>query len=101
MRIIVALRPTNKHGTKGEYTAFRKLLLASGLVLVQPEVFLGCAPTRRAAMLLLERLKEQAPTTGAVCALVLTERQFSSMVYLTGEPSYQEHSVGTAANIDL
>ena len=41
MRVIVALRPTNRHGTKGEYTSFRKLLIATGFVLIQPEVFIA------------------------------------------------------------
>ena len=67
MRIIMFLRPTNRYGTKGEYTAFRKLLLAKGFVLMQPEVFMAVAPTRRAAEQLLTHLQAQSPTTGTVC----------------------------------
>ena len=40
MRILVFLNPTNKHGTKTEYTAFRKTLLKMGFLQVQPEVFM-------------------------------------------------------------
>lgn len=101
MRIAMFLRPTNRHGTKGEYTAFRKLLVANGFVLVQPEVFLCAVPTRRAAQTLLDRVRLEAPSTGSVCAMVLTERQFSSLQYLVGEPAYQERIVGLSASISL
>ena len=101
MRIAILLRPTNRRGTKGEYTAFRKLLLAQGFALVQSEVFLGFAPTRRAAEHLVARLKEKAPSTGSVCVLLLTERQFAGIEYLVGEPSYQERVVGHAACVSL
>ena len=101
MRVALFLRPTNRHGTKGEYTRFRKLLITSGFVLVQPEVFLCAVPTRRAARMLLDRVRDAAPSTGSVCAMVLTERQFASMEYLVGEPSYQERTIGASANVSL
>jgi CRISPR/Cas system-associated protein endoribonuclease Cas2 len=46
-------------------------------------------------------LRDAAPPTGAVCALVLTERQYSSITYLVGGPSYQELAVGEWGNISL
>ena len=46
-------------------------------------------------------LRDAAPPTGAVCALVLTERQYSSITYLVGGPSYQELAVGEWDNISL
>lgn len=101
MRIVMLLRPTNRHGTKGDYTRFRKLLVTNGFILVQPEVFLCSVPTRRAARALLDRLRDAAPETGSVCALVLTERQYSAVEYLVGGPSYQEMSVGSETNISL
>ena len=96
MRIIVALQPTNRRGTKSEYTAFRKLLASKGFVLVQPEVFLASAPTRRAAGHLLESLKGRAPSTGNVFALVLTKRQFLAIECIAGGPSVS----GTGGRIE-
>ena len=101
MRVIMFLRPTNRYGTKGEYTAFRKLLVSSGFALMQPEVFLASAATRRAAEHLLQKMQSAAPSTGSVCALVLTERQYGSMRYLVGEPPYSEAAVGARVNADL
>ena len=101
MRIIVSLQPTNRRGTKSEYTAFRKLLASKGFVLVQPEVFLAAAPTRRSAEHLLKSLRGRAPSTGSVYALVLTERQFLSIECLTGALPYQERAVGSKPNVNL
>ena len=101
MRVLMFLRPTNKYGTKGEYTSFRKLLTTSGFALLQPEVFLAVVPTRRTAQQLITRMSETAPSTGCVCALVLTERQYATMHYLVGEPPYQETAIGSRANVSL
>lgn len=101
MRVIVFLRPTNRYGTKGAYTAFRKLLTSSGFILLQPEVFMASVPTRRAVEHLLTCLQEKAPETGAVCALTLTERQYANINYLVGAPSYQDVLVGSSPSISL
>lgn len=101
MRVVVLLRPTNRRGTKGEYTAFRKALVAEGFSLLQPEVFMKAVPTRRASEHALRRLEEAAPGTGVVCALTLTERQYSAVRYLTGAPSYQETAVGSRPTVEL
>ncbi len=39
MRIIVIISPTNKWGTKMEYTNLRKFLQSDGYIRIAPEVF--------------------------------------------------------------
>ncbi len=101
MRVIMFLRPTNLRGTKGAYTTFRKALLSHGFTLVQPEVFLASVRTRRAAEHLVAQMRDVVPETGSVCALVLTERQYASITYLVGGPSYQELAVNQQGNVNL
>ena len=101
MRVIVLIRPTNRHGTKGSYTSFRKLLTAEGFVFVQPEVFMLATPTRRSAEAALSRIANAVPTTGTVCALLLTDRQIASIRYLVGEKPYQEQAVGAKRLVTL
>ena len=101
MRTIVMLRPTNRRGTKMPYTAFRKRLAAEGFALLQPEVFMRVSHTRAAAEHLVERLAEDVPPTGSICVLVLTERQYASMRYLTGRPDDQERLVGARVQVEL
>lgn len=101
MRIIVALAPTNKRGTKTEYTRFRKLLLADGFIAVQPEVYMRTVSSSRAARSHVKALEGAAPSTGRVCVLSMTERQFSKIVLLSGEESMQERLVGAKSQVDL
>lgn len=101
MRIIVTLAPTNKRGTKTEYTKFRKLLFSDGFTMVQPEVYMRTVSSNRAARSHMKALEVAAPSTGRVCALLMTERQFSKIVLLSGEASAQERLVGAKSQIDL
>ncbi|MEE8722344.1 MAG: CRISPR-associated endonuclease Cas2 [Eggerthellaceae bacterium] len=101
MRIIVALAPTNKRGTKTEYTRFRKLLVADGFTMVQPEVYIRTVSSNRAARSHVKALENAAPSTGRVCVVSMTERQFSKIVLLTGKPSAQEQLVGAKSQVDL
>ena len=101
MRTIVMLRPTNRRGTKMPYTAFRKRLVAEGFVMLQPEVFMRVSHTRAAAEHLVRRLSEDVPPTGSICVLMLTERQYASMRYLTGGPDNQELLVGARVQVEL
>ena len=59
------------------------------------------SPTRAAVEHLLSRLREDVPQTGAICVLTLTERQFASMCYLTGEPDRQERLIGARTQVEL
>ena len=101
MRIIIMLRPTNKRGTKMPYTAFRKRLVAEGFIMLQPEVFMRVTPSRAASAHLLARLMQDVPQTGSICALTLTERQYSSATYLTGTSGAQEELVGSKVQVEL
>ena len=101
MRIIVILSPTNKWGTKTEYTNLRKFLLSDGYLRVAPEVFMRITPTRRASEKHYRRLEEFAPKTGIVRVFKLTEKQYDSIYMLTGETDYQEKTVGRNCHIML
>ena len=94
MRIIVILSPTNKWGTKTEYTNLRKFLLRDGYLRIAPKVFIRTTPTRRSSEKHYRRLEEYAPKSGTVRVLRLTEKQYESIYMLTGEPDRQEKNVG-------
>jgi len=101
MRIIVILSPTNKWGTKTEYTNLRKFLLSDGYLRIAPEVFMRITPTRRSSEKHFRRLEAYAPKTGIVRVLRLTEKQFDNIFLLTGEQDHQELSVGRNSHIML
>ncbi|SEA89168.1 CRISPR-associated protein Cas2 [Pseudobutyrivibrio sp. ACV-2] len=101
MKIIVILFPTNKWGTKTEYTNLRKFLLRDGYLRIAPEVFMRITPTKRASEKHYRRLEEVAPKTGIVRVLRITEKQYESIYLLSGEIDYQEKTVGKNCHILL
>ena len=101
MRILVILSPTEKWGTKTEYTALRKFLIRDGYLRIAPEVFMRITPTRRASEKHFRRLEEYAPKSGTVRVLRLTEKQYENVYLLTGSPDYQENTVGRNCHIML
>ena len=101
MRIIAILSPTDKWGTKTEYTNLRKYLIKDGYLRIAPEVFMRITPNRKTAEKHYRRLKEHAPKTGVVRLLRLTEKQYEKTVWLVGEPDYQEKTVGRNDHIML
>lgn len=99
MRLIVILSPTEKWGTKMEYTRLRKFLRKDGYIRIAPEVFMRIVQNRKASEKHYRRIKEYAPKTGIVRLLRLTEKQYSNIYLVTGEVDYQEETVGTNVHI--
>ncbi len=101
MRIIAMLNPTNKRGTKTEYTKLRKFLITDGYIKWGQELYMRITPNRKTAEKHLRRIQEYAPKTGEVRILKLTEHQFESICYLAGEPDLQEKVIGKNSIIML
>lgn len=94
MRLVVILSPTNKWGTKTEYSKLRKFLQKDGYIRIAPEVYMRVVTNRKAAEKHYRRIDEVAPKTGVVRILRLTEKQYSNIYIVTGEEDYQEKTVG-------
>lgn len=99
MRLMAILSPTDKWGTKTEYTRLRHFLVKDGYIRIAPEVFMRIVQNRKAAEKHYRRIQEVAPKTGTVRLLRLTEKQYENIFFLTGEPDYQEKTVGTNGHI--
>lgn len=99
MRLLAILSPTEKWGTKTEYTNLRKFLQKDGYIRIAPEVFMRIVPNRKAAEKHYRRITEHAPKTGTVRLLRLTENQYSNTYMITGENDYQEETVGVNCHI--
>ena len=101
MRIIAILSPTNKWGTKTEYTNLRNFLIKDGYLRIAPEVFMRITTNRKGAKKHYDRLVAYAPKSGTVRIIRLTEKQYENTFYLTGGPDYQEKTVGRNCHIML
>jgi len=73
--------------TKSElrtYTQFRKSLIKDGFVMMQESVYTKILLNGTMAQLTMEKLKKYVPNKGLVQSLLVTEKQFTSIKYLTG-----------------
>lgn len=99
MRLIATLSPTDKWGTKTEYSRLRKFLLKDGYIRIGPEVFMRVVQNRKASEKHYRRIDEAKPKTGVVRLLRLTEKQHNNTYMVTGEPDYQEKTVSVNCHI--
>lgn len=99
MRLLVILSPTDKWGTKAEYTKLRKFLQRDGYIRIAPEVYMRIVQNRKASEKHYRRIDEVAPKTGVVRLLRLTEKQYNNIYMVTGEADYQEKTVGINCHI--
>lgn len=99
MRLIAVLSPTDKWGTKTEYTRLRTFLRKDGYIRIAPEVYMRIVQNRKTAEKHYRRIKDVAPKTGTVRLLRLTEKQFSNICIVTGVSDYQEKTVGINCHI--
>ena len=90
MRLFVILNPTDKWGTKMEYTKLRKFLHKDGYIRIAPEVYMRIVQNRKASEKHYRRIEEVAPKTGVERLLRLTEKQYNNIYMVSGEMSYQE-----------
>lgn len=99
MRLFVILSPTDKWGTKTEYTNLRKFLHHDGYLRIAPEVYMRIVQNRKASEKHYRRIQDVAPKTGTVRMIRLTEKQFNNIYMVTGSTDNQEKTVGTNCHI--
>ena len=99
MRLFVILSPTNKWGTKTEYTNLRKFLIKDGYLRIAPEVFMRIVANRKSSEKHFRRIEEFAPKTGVVRMLRLTEKQYANIYMVSGKEDLQEKIVGKNCQI--
>lgn len=71
---------------KRNYILFRKHLLNEGFIMLQESVYSKIVLNQEQSKLLLERLRKKAPKKGVIQVLTITERQYSKIEFIVGEP---------------
>ena len=86
MRILVLFDlPTLIDGDKREYRKFRKLLIKNGFIMMQESVYTRMVLNQTVQKSIIELLKKNKPPAGLVQAMVVTEKQFSNTVNISGK----------------
>ena len=85
MRLIVFFDlPVETAAQRKAYRLFRKFLVKDGYLMLQESVYAKLVVNDGAAGNAVQRLRKNRPTSGLVQVLKVTETQFASMEYITG-----------------
>ena len=76
--------PVETAKDRKSYRLFRKFLLKDGYLPLQESVYAKLVVNDGAAGLAIARLRKNRPAAGLVQVLKVTEAQFSTMEYITG-----------------
>ncbi|WP_428379564.1 CRISPR-associated endonuclease Cas2 [Olsenella sp. Marseille-QA0557] len=85
MRLIVFFDlPVETAVQKKQYRQFRKFLNQDGYLMLQESVYAKLVINEGAAGAAVMRLRKHCPQSGLIQVLKVTEKQFSTMEYITG-----------------
>lgn len=86
MRLIVFFDlPTETSTDRRNYRKFRKLLIDEGFLMMQESMYSRMTLNRKSAQYLLAKISKKAPSLGLIQSMIITEKQYSEIVYITGE----------------
>ena len=86
MRLIVMFDlPTETAEDRNHYASFRRQLIKSGFIMMQESVYTKLMVTPSVKESVMQMLRKNKPPKGLVCALEVTEKQFSRMDFIVGE----------------
>ncbi len=86
MRILVFFDlPVETARERKIYTKFRKFLVNEGFIMMQKSVYSKLALNNSIVNSIKEKIYRNKPIEGIVQMLVITEKQFSGIEYVTGE----------------
>ncbi len=72
------------------YTLFHRFLINDGYDMIQYSVYGRILNGIDAEAKHLKRLTAHLPSEGSVRVMTVTEKQYASMLFLVGKPTYQE-----------
>lgn len=86
MRMVLMFdMPTQTADERKAYRKFRKFLISEGFIMHQFSVYSKLLLNGTANKAMIGRLQKNNPKKGHITILSVTEKQFSKMLYLSGE----------------
>ena len=87
MRLMVLFDlPVETSQQRKEYRHFRKVLLNEGFVMIQYSVYVRVCINKQAARFMEKRISSSIPKNGLIQTMMVTEKQYNDMHFLSGEP---------------
>lgn len=86
MRLLVFFDlPVETASQRKDYRLFRKHLIKEGYLMLQESVYAKLVTNEAASAAAIARLRKNRPPSGLVQVLKVTERQYATMEFITGE----------------
>ena len=85
MRVMVFFDlPVETRPQRREYARFRRFLVKTGFLMMQESVYSKIALNATAAEAIRRAVLAQSPTAGIVQLMIVTEKQYNSIEFVTG-----------------
>lgn len=92
MRVFVLFDlPTTSAVDRKRYRKFRKYLIKEGFIMMQESVYCKLAVSEKVVPFIKNKLRKNKPKHGSVAVLVITEKQYADIEYITGEKCCGEY----------
>ena len=86
MRLMVFFDlPTVTSENRRNYRKFRRNLIANGFFMLQESVYCRMLINEAMAKNVVAKIESFKPPAGMVCAMIVTEKQFSNISFIIGE----------------
>ena len=93
--------PVQTSRNRREYRRFVKYITNAGFIRIQYSVYSKLILNRGTLQFQINKLKEQVPHDGTVQTLIVTEKQYTEMEFLVGQPSNEMQLLTTDRVIEL
>ena len=88
MRVFIMFDlPVETAEERRSYTQFRKFLMKNGFIMMQESIYSKLCLNATAAKTIYDNVRKNTPKKGIVQLMIVTEKQYASIEYLTGESS--------------
>lgn len=93
--------PVKTTKERAEYAKFRKFLISDGYIMVQYSVYSRFCRNYAAVEKHKQRLEKNKPKKGEVRYLVITDKQYNSMIIFNGDFTLHERTISSDPLIEL
>ena len=88
MRLMVFFDlPTKTSTNRRNYRNFRKNLIVNGFFMLQESVYCRMVINEAMAQSIVAKIEGFKPPEGMICAIIITEKQFGNMQFITTDKS--------------
>lgn len=86
MRILLFFDlPVTTTENRREYSKFRRFLIKNGFIMMQESVYVKMALNQTIVNSVVNNIKNNKPPDGVVQVIIITEKQFEKMEFITGQ----------------